>query len=211
MIRSASLLAVMGALWAGGLWAGTAHAQVSDADLVTRIDRLQAHIRELTGTVEELQYRNQQLEQEVQRLRAGAPPSASPPSAQNSPPPRSSPHQYPPPAMPYPAAQAPGAIDAAPPPAMPSSVPSSVPVIAGEAPAYPSRRGDAFAGGAGTRRDRRCTAAGHAVTSLAIISAVVRTGHRRRSSCLSVTARRCLRSEPQSECAGSAATARQQH
>ena len=70
---------------------------------------------------------------------------------------------------------------------------------------------DAVSGGAGTRRDRRCTAAGHTVTSLAIISAVVCTGHRRRSSCLSVTARRCLRSEPQSECAGSAASARQQH
>src|SRR5262249_24697277 len=135
MMRSASLLAVVGALCAGGLWAGAAHAQVSDADLVTRIDRLQARIRELTGTVEELQYRIQQLEQEVQRLRAGAPPSASPP-------PRSSPTQYPPPTRPYRAAQAP--IEAAPPPAMPSSVPSSVPVIAADAPAYPSRRCDAF-------------------------------------------------------------------
>ena len=68
MIRLASLLALMGALWAGA-----AQAQHSEADLVTRIDRLQAQVRELTGTVEELQYRNQQLEQEVQRLRgAGA-------------------------------------------------------------------------------------------------------------------------------------------
>jgi len=65
---------------------------------------------------------------------------------------------------------------------------------------------DAVSGGAGTRRDRRCTGTGHA-----IVGAAVRTGHRRRSSCLSVTARRCLRSEPQSECAWSAATARQQH
>src|SRR5215467_10143455 len=62
MIRSASLLVLTGALWAGA-----AHAQMSGADLVTRIDRLQAQVRELTGTVEELQYRNQQLEQEVQR------------------------------------------------------------------------------------------------------------------------------------------------
>src|SRR5262249_43376350 len=120
------------------------HPKLASAAAATRIDRLQARLRELTGTAEELQYRNQQLEQEVQRLRAGAPPSASPPSAQNSPPPRSSPPQYPPPAMPYPAAQAPGAIDAAPPLATPSSVPSSVPVIAADAPAYPSRRGDAF-------------------------------------------------------------------
>ena len=62
MIRSASLLVMTGALWAGA-----AHAQMSGADLVTRIDRLQAQVRELTGTVEELQYRNQQLEQELQR------------------------------------------------------------------------------------------------------------------------------------------------
>ena len=63
MIRSASLLVMTGALWAGA-----ANAQMTGADLVTRIDRLQAQVRELTGTVEELQYRNQQLEQEVQRL-----------------------------------------------------------------------------------------------------------------------------------------------
>src|SRR5215472_7411563 len=68
MIRSASLLVMTSVLWAGA-----AHAQMSGADLVTRIDRLQAQVRELTGTVEELQYRNQQLEQEVQRLRAAAP------------------------------------------------------------------------------------------------------------------------------------------
>ena len=46
MIRSASLLVMTGALWAGA-----AHAQMSGADLVTRIDRLQAQVRELTGTV----------------------------------------------------------------------------------------------------------------------------------------------------------------
>ncbi|MBO0718169.1 MAG: hypothetical protein J2P55_12635, partial [Rhizobiales bacterium] len=87
MIRSASLLVMMGALWAGA-----AHAQMSEADLVTRIDRLQAQVRELTGTVEELQYRNQQLEQEVQRLRAAASGTtvATPSNAQSPSPP--SPH-----------------------------------------------------------------------------------------------------------------------
>ena len=45
---------------------------MSDADLVTRIGRLEATIRELTGNVEQLQYRNQQLEQQVQRLQAEA-------------------------------------------------------------------------------------------------------------------------------------------
>ena len=48
--------------------AADAHAQMSEADLVTRLGRLEATIRELTGRIEQLQYRNQQLEQQVQRL-----------------------------------------------------------------------------------------------------------------------------------------------
>ena len=48
--------------------AADAHAQTSEADLVTRLGRLEATIRELTGRIEQLQYRNQQLEQQVQRL-----------------------------------------------------------------------------------------------------------------------------------------------
>ena len=147
MIRSASLLALMGALWAGA-----AQAQHSEADLVTRIDRLQAQVRELTGTVEELQYRNQQLEQEVQRLRgAGAtlPGSPQPTAQYSAPPPRSSSPQYPLAAAPYPSGgQAPGVIAAAPPSASPSALPpaspSSVPIIAGDAGSSSARRGDAF-------------------------------------------------------------------
>ena len=65
MIRSASLTVVALACM---LCAGAARAQVSTADLVTRIDRLEAAIRDLTGNVEQLQYRNQQLEQQLQRL-----------------------------------------------------------------------------------------------------------------------------------------------
>jgi tol-pal system protein YbgF len=42
--------------------------QASESDLVVRIDRLERHIREMTGTIEQLQYRNQQLEQLVKRL-----------------------------------------------------------------------------------------------------------------------------------------------
>jgi tol-pal system protein YbgF len=48
--------------------AAAAHAQMSEADLVTRLSRLEATIRDLTGRIEQLQYRNQQLEQQVQRL-----------------------------------------------------------------------------------------------------------------------------------------------
>ena len=50
MIRSIPLLAL-----ACMLWANAAHAQASDADLLTRIDHLEAELRDLTGTVEQLQ------------------------------------------------------------------------------------------------------------------------------------------------------------
>jgi cell division protein FtsB len=35
------------------------------------LDRLEAAIRQLTGSMEQLQYRNQQLEQQVRRLQEG--------------------------------------------------------------------------------------------------------------------------------------------
>ena len=54
-------------------------AQASPADLVVRIDRLEAQIRQLTGTIEQLQYRNQQLEAQLKRVQEGAGPQ--PPSA----------------------------------------------------------------------------------------------------------------------------------
>jgi tol-pal system protein YbgF len=83
--------------------AEAAHAQDSPSDLLTRIDRLQETIRNLTGSVEQLQYRNQQLEQRVQRLEqmqsAARPPAANaapPPTAQYSPPPASAPDTSPP-------------------------------------------------------------------------------------------------------------------
>jgi tol-pal system protein YbgF len=38
---------------------------------LSRIGRLEAQIRELTGTIEQLQHRNQQLESQLQRMRAG--------------------------------------------------------------------------------------------------------------------------------------------
>ena len=95
MIRSISL--VVAALL-GALWGGDARAQMSQADLLTRIDRLEAALRDLTGTVEQLQYRNQQLEQQLRALQdataTGARPPASPqpqpsprPTGQYSPPP----------------------------------------------------------------------------------------------------------------------------
>ena len=43
-------------------------AQVGNADVMLRVDRLENQIRQLTGQVEQLQYRNQQLESALKRL-----------------------------------------------------------------------------------------------------------------------------------------------
>jgi tol-pal system protein YbgF len=126
MIRLASLLAV-----ACMLSINAAQAQISNAELLTRIDRLEAALRDLTGTVEQLQYRNQQFEQQLQRLQAsgGAPAAVPPrPTAQTVPPPP--PYSPPPPAQYSPP---PGPIIAAPPAAAPA-----------EPDAATGRRGDAF-------------------------------------------------------------------
>src|SRR5262245_32221402 len=63
-------------------------AQMSGSDLVVRLERLESQIRQLTGAIEQLQFRNQQLEAQVRRLQEGGatsgvqprPPSLSPPS-----------------------------------------------------------------------------------------------------------------------------------
>jgi len=43
-------------------------AQAPDAEVVVRIDRLEHHIRQLTGVIEQLQFRNQQLEQALRKM-----------------------------------------------------------------------------------------------------------------------------------------------
>jgi tol-pal system protein YbgF len=114
----------------GCVFAADAHAQMTEADLVTRLSRMEATIRDLTGRVEQLQYRNQQLEQQVQRLQqeeaagaAGRPPT---PSGRSS-------GQYPAQQQTY-----------APPPANPpiASPPMAPPVEI--PPPGGGRRGDAF-------------------------------------------------------------------
>ena len=51
-------------------WPATASAQqqMDESDVVVRIDQLQNQIRQLTGSVEQLQFRNQQLEQQMKRM-----------------------------------------------------------------------------------------------------------------------------------------------
>jgi len=78
MTRSVQF-ALLGAALVAGLLAMPAAgiAQSSESDIVVRLDQLQNDMRRLTGQIEELQYRNQQLEQLVRQMqaeRAGAPP-----------------------------------------------------------------------------------------------------------------------------------------
>ena len=52
---------------------GRVVAQGPGSELIVRLDRLEAQVRQLTGTIEQLQYRNQQLEAELHELRGGPP------------------------------------------------------------------------------------------------------------------------------------------
>ncbi|MEP9349949.1 tol-pal system protein YbgF [Xanthobacter sp. KR7-225] len=61
------------------------HAQGAEtAELVTRMERLENALRQLTGQVEQLQYRNQQLEAQVRRLEEGGGPARPPGAAGGS-------------------------------------------------------------------------------------------------------------------------------
>lgn len=109
-----------------------AQAQAVDADpadeseLAMRIGRLENALRQLTGQIEQLQYRNQQLEQQLSRMQGGAPVAAQTPAA---PPVQAAPPTY---ATP-PASQPVG------PTVRPGTSPTALPPAAGT-----GRRGDAF-------------------------------------------------------------------
>jgi tol-pal system protein YbgF len=51
---------------------GPVMAQGDSADVLMRLDQMENRIRQLTGSIEQLQYRNQQLEQQVRELSGGA-------------------------------------------------------------------------------------------------------------------------------------------
>jgi tetratricopeptide (TPR) repeat protein len=74
-----------------------AQADAGDpAELTVRLDRLENALRQLTGTIEQLQYRNQQLETQVRALQQGgavAPPqpAVATPALPPQPPPRATP------------------------------------------------------------------------------------------------------------------------
>jgi tol-pal system protein YbgF len=112
--RSVQTAAALAAAWL--LLASPAGAQMSASDLVVRIDQLENQIRQLTGTIEQLQFRNRQLEEQLRRAQeadvrspGGARPAVSPPGgpiAQVPPPVAAEPAVQPQPAMP--AGAAPG-------------------------------------------------------------------------------------------------------
>src|SRR5690348_17021985 len=54
-------------------------AQMSQSDMVVRLDQLEGDVRRLTGAVEELQFRNQQLEQALRQLQGGGAQGAASP------------------------------------------------------------------------------------------------------------------------------------
>ncbi len=89
--RTTKTAAALAAAWLA--LAAPAAAQMSEADLVVRIERLENQIRQLTGTVEQLQYRNQQLEELLRRGQQtdarppGPAPRPVPPAAAAGPPP----------------------------------------------------------------------------------------------------------------------------
>jgi len=103
----------------------TGRVAQSGGDLGTRLDRLEAQIRQLTGAIEQLQYRNQQLEGQLRRMQPDGDYRAQDGAARATPSPRV-PAQ---PQAPYPQPQAPYSQ-----PQAPYSPP----------PAAGGRRGDAF-------------------------------------------------------------------
>jgi tol-pal system protein YbgF len=90
------------AVFAGMLIATPAFAQLTESELVMRLNRLEGQVRQLTGQVEQLQYRNQQLEQQLARGQHAEPPRPVAPQPQYAPP---QPQAYPPPQQAYPQQQ----------------------------------------------------------------------------------------------------------
>ena len=70
-----SIILALAILAAAGIFGGEARAQLfgqqqrgEDSELVARLGRLENQIRQLTGMIEELQHRNNQLEQQLKRV-----------------------------------------------------------------------------------------------------------------------------------------------
>jgi tol-pal system protein YbgF len=64
---------------------GRERAQAPAGELVLRIDRLEAQVRQLTGVIEELQFRNQQLAEQLRRMQEDAEARSQDPAARGAP------------------------------------------------------------------------------------------------------------------------------
>ncbi|MEZ5786937.1 MAG: tol-pal system protein YbgF [Xanthobacteraceae bacterium] len=68
MIRLTTRAAMAGAFLFAVIGMGPARAQVSATDLLLRLESLENQVRQLTGAIEQLQYRNQQLETTLRKM-----------------------------------------------------------------------------------------------------------------------------------------------
>ena len=99
-------------VFTGMLLASPAFAQMTESELVTRLNRLENMVRQLTGQVEQLQYRNQQLEQQLARAPQSGPPQRA--AAPQQPYPQQ--QVYPPQQQSYPPSVMQQEVEPAPPP-----------------------------------------------------------------------------------------------
>jgi tol-pal system protein YbgF len=116
-------------------------AQSSASDLSVRIDRLEAQIRQMTGAIEQLQFRNQQLADQLRRMEDGGAQqsSAQPPRSTGAPtiaPSVTRPPATPAPAPPPPAGRRGDAFDPAQNPVAPGA-PRTLGALPGGAPNQP--------------------------------------------------------------------------
>ena len=106
-------------------------AQMAPTDLVVRLDRLENQIRQLTGAIEQLQFRNQQLEAQLKRMHEDVDYRFQEQGKGTGRPLPSRTQQLPAPSP-------------APPPAVALPNPSAQPLPGGPLPGQPGRRSDVF-------------------------------------------------------------------
>src|SRR5216683_7362118 len=141
-------------------------AQAAAPDLLLRLERLESQIRQLTGVIEQLQFRNQQLENQVRRMQEDGDGRLQDSNAKGSPRPTGQvrPQNAPPlPAVIPPAARRGDAFD----PTLNPNAPGA-PHTLGSIPAAPgSRPGEMADAGMGVPQAPRNAPAGAAVATLA--------------------------------------------
>jgi tol-pal system protein YbgF len=119
--------------------APTALAQASASDVMIRLDQLESQMRQLTGTIEQLQYRNQQLEQAMRRMQEDTELRFQQLGGKGAP--TAGPVRSSPPAV---ASAEPASVQQSQVPVQQSQVPVQQPSVPAQQPGVPGRRSDAF-------------------------------------------------------------------